>query len=85
MSAPVSSCIASGGESDSGDDLRVPTNISWCKVMNWGQAEDTVSSHVRITFNKPSGGPGSLTVSPTHLIYKLTAAAVGAEVASVDA
>lgn len=70
---------------DSDDDMRVPTNLTWCEVVNWGQAEDTLSAHVRIFFDKPSGEQGSLTVSPTHLIYKVTAAAVGDEATSIDA
>ena len=70
---------------DSGDDLRVPTTPTWCEVINWGQAEVGLNPHVRIRFDKPSGGQGSLTVTPTHLIYKLTAATLGAQAASIDA
>lgn len=69
---------------DSGDDMRVPTSPTWCPVVNWGQAEEKATRQIRISFEKPSGALGSLTVTRTHLIYKLTGADVGAEATSVD-
>jgi len=53
-------------------------------VVNWGHAEEALKSHVRIDFTKPSGGQGSLTMSPSHMMFKLKAAAVGDEAINME-
>lgn len=47
-------------------------------------AEAGVKPQTRISFTRPSGTPGSLTVASIHLVMTLKAAAVGAQADSLD-
>lgn len=64
---------------DTNDDLRLPKTPSWCLVPNWGHAEERMTPQIRITYPRPGGsrGVGSLTVSYSHRVLKLTAASAG--------
>lgn len=74
---------------DSGADLTQPSTVRWCEVANWLHAEAKQLLQTRIRFNRMGGSPGSITVSPTHMVLRLTsdaaAAPAGATAASVAA
>lgn len=74
---------------DSGVDLTQPSTTRWCEVVNWLHAESKQLLQTRISFNRMGGSPGNITVSPTHMVLRLTpdaaAAPVGATAASVAA
>lgn len=55
------------------------------RLLFRAHAEDTPSlRQIRVVFSKPSGGQGSLTMSPSHMMYKLTTAAVGDEATNME-
>jgi hypothetical protein len=50
-----------------------------------GHVANGMFSHHRLTFTRPSGSVGNLTMSATHLAVRLTAAAAGDTADSVAA
>jgi hypothetical protein len=58
---------------DTTEDMRLPTTVKYCEVMNWLHARaDAVVHFTRIHFNRLGAAPRSLTVSPTHYVLRLT-------------
>lgn len=58
---------------DTSEDMRLPTTPKYCEVMNWlHTSPDADVFHQRITFMRPGAAQGSLTVSPTHFVTRLT-------------
>lgn len=72
---------------DSGADLTQPSAVKWCDVMAWLHAEPKQLQQTRITFTRAGGSTGSITVSPSHMVLKLTgdSVAVGATATTVAA
>lgn len=71
---------------DTNEDMRLPTTAKYCEVMAWLHARQDASVNTqRIHFRRPGGAPGSLTVSPTHFVTRLTSGNVqeGSRAASV--